>query len=65
MCDANFHPQAENIIYNNLVWIYPIDNNGEEKKWRYARQSVESVKHLLRARKTNNKWQIEKADNKW
>lgn len=30
------------------TYIYPIDNEGVERKWRYARQSVEKVKHLLR-----------------
>ena len=28
-------------------YIYPIDNEGIERKWRYARQSVDKVKHLL------------------
>lgn len=30
------------------IYIYPIDNEGVERKWRYARQSVDKVKHLLR-----------------
>jgi len=33
--------------------IYPIDRNGIERKWRYARQSVEEIKDLLRAKKLN------------
>ena len=28
----------------------PVDGKGVERKWRYARQSVESVKNLLRAK---------------
>ena len=30
-----------------------------ERKWRYARQSVDEVKHLLRAKRTNTGYQIE------
>lgn len=40
-------------------YVYPIDNKGIERKWRYARQSVEEVKHLLRAKETDEGYQIE------
>lgn len=43
----------------NRYYVYPIDKNGIERKWRYARQSIESVKHLLRARKTKIGYEIE------
>ena len=29
----------------------PIDKEGVERKWRYARQSVEQIKHLLKGKK--------------
>jgi adenine-specific DNA-methyltransferase len=35
--------------------VWPIDKNGIERKWRYARQSVESVKHLLRVREVKKR----------
>ena len=36
-------------------FVYPIDPNMIERKWRYARQSVDEVKHLLRAKKNKNR----------
>jgi adenine-specific DNA-methyltransferase len=40
-------------------YVYPIDKEGVERKWRYARQSVEEIKHLLRAKKTKSGYEIE------
>ena len=39
--------------------IYPIDVNGIERKWRYARQSVDGIKHLLRVKTTKRGLDIE------
>lgn len=57
--DDNYHPESQTIGRDNLSYVYPIDRNGIERKWRYARQSVEEVKHLLRAKKTKNGYEIE------
>ncbi len=43
------NPQR-NVTLGDETWVYPIDNEGVERKWRYARQSVEGIQHLLRAR---------------
>jgi adenine-specific DNA-methyltransferase len=43
--------------------VYPIDNNGVERKWRYARQSVESIAHLLRARPVKDGYEIQIGKN--
>ncbi len=40
-------------------FIYPIDRKGIERKWRYARQTVEEVKHLLRAKNIRTGFEIE------
>jgi len=40
------HPKV-NIHNGDFVEIYPIDKEGIERKWRYARQSIEEVKDLL------------------
>lgn len=53
------HPSAQTIQHGNKYYVYPIDREGIERKWRYARQSVEEVKHLLRAKKTNTGYDIE------
>ena len=39
--------------------VYPIDTKGVERKWRYARQSVEEIKHLLRAVWRKGHYEIE------
>lgn len=45
--EDNIHPNANEVI-GDLTYIYPIDINKVERKWRYARNSVEGIKHLLR-----------------
>jgi adenine-specific DNA-methyltransferase len=55
----HIHPQKQTVQEKDTFLIYPIDRNGIERKWRYARQSVEEVKHLLRAKKTRNGYEIE------
>ena len=56
--DDDDHP-AQTVIDGKKSYIYPIDNDGVERKWRYARQSVDEIAHLLRARKTATGFQIE------
>lgn len=46
VCDDTSHPKA-NIHNGDFVEIYPVDKEGIERKWRYARQSVEDIKDLL------------------
>lgn len=55
----NVHPIAQIIRDGNRYQVYPIDKNKVERKWRYARQSIEDVKHLLRAKKTKSGYEIE------
>lgn len=43
--------------------VYPIDVKGIERKWRYARQTVESIWHLLRAKETKTGFDIEIGKN--
>ncbi len=52
--EKNKHPKDRVLKKkNNLFEIWPIDKGRIERKWRYARQSVESIKHLLRVTKNN------------
>lgn len=53
------HPKLQTEKVGDVYYIYPIDRNKIERKWRYARQSIEEVKHLLRARKTKTGYEIE------
>lgn len=54
----NIHPKKEEKRKDG-DYIYPIDNDGVERKWRYARQSVEKVKHLLRVTETKGGREIQ------
>ena len=54
----SFHP-SKNVRNGKKIDVYPIDSKGIERKWRYARQSVESIKHLLRSVNKNGVWDIE------
>ncbi len=53
------HPEKQTIQEKGCFFVYPIDRQKIERKWRYARQSVEDVKHLLRAKKTSYGYEIE------
>lgn len=52
------HPaQTEQV--DDTYYVYPIDRNGVERKWRYARQSVDSIRHMLRAKPIKTGFDIE------
>jgi len=57
--ENSIHPKKQTEIKNGCFYVYPIDRQGIERKWRYARQSVEQIRHLLRTKKTNNGYEIE------
>jgi len=57
--EDNEHPSAQTVRHGNKYYVYPIDKEGIERKWRYARQSIEEIKHLLRAKKTKTGYEIE------
>ncbi|MHB1041428.1 MAG: site-specific DNA-methyltransferase [Eubacteriales bacterium] len=58
VCPDSFHPKQTE-FNGTKAFVYPIDRNGVERKWRYARQSVESISSLLRARKSSDGYEIE------
>jgi adenine-specific DNA-methyltransferase len=43
VCADDFHPSASNIIDGETIIVYPISEDGEERKWVFARDSVESI----------------------
>lgn len=60
----SFHPSQTEYDENSKIYsVYPIDVNGIERKWRYARQTVESIKHLLRVKTTGTGFDIELGKN--
>ncbi len=57
--NSDEHPFSQTVPHETSDFVYPIDHNMIERKWRYARQSVEEVRHLLRAKKTKTGYEIE------
>ena len=47
------HPEQVQKV-GKQIYIYPIDINGVERKWGYARQSVEEIKDLLQIKSSRN-----------
>lgn len=56
---SSIHPGKQSVKKGSQYFIYPIDSKGVERKWRYARQSVEQIAHLLRAKKNKDGYEIE------
>jgi len=48
VCDNDFHPESANVEREDgILEVYPIDKNGTERKWTFARQSVKSIQDDL------------------
>ena len=60
VCDNDFHPEKSNLAQQNsesqttTIEVYPVDRNGTERKWRYARGSVEAIRYLLQVHTTKS-----------
>lgn len=48
LLDRDLHPSSQ-VEYNDdgTIYVWPIDKNGIEKKWRYSRDTVESVRDRM------------------
>lgn len=59
VCDDDFHPKKSNIILKNgVIAVYPIDNDGVERKWRFKRDSVEEIAEELICKNIKNEISI-------
>lgn len=57
--DDSFHPSGANVTREDgAVEIWPISETGDEKKWRYARQTVDSIFEDLEAKQGRSSTQI-------
>ena len=63
VCPDDFHPETSNVVQDDCILVYPVDRQGIERKWRYARESVDKIRHLLRVKlvRKSGEIQIEKA----
>ena len=57
--ENSIHPKKQTEVRKGHHYVYPIDRKGIERKWRYARQSVEAISHLLRVKKNKTGYEIE------
>jgi adenine-specific DNA-methyltransferase len=57
VCPDDYHP-TQTVEQDGKYYVYPIDSKGVERKWRYARQSVEEIRDKLRAEKTKTGYDI-------
>lgn len=55
VCPDNFHPKVNVVRKDGVIEIYPVDPQGIERKWRFARQTVESIKEELQVKYLNNR----------
>jgi len=55
----DFHPKKQTEEKDGKYYVWPIDIKGTERKWRYARQSVESIRDILRVKKHKTRIEIE------
>ena len=63
VCSDEFHPTINVAKDNNIIEIYPVDRNGIERKWRYARQNIEGIKNLLKIVNKNNVYDVQIGKN--
>lgn len=54
----DYHP-TQTVKDGDTYYVYPIDRQGVERKWRYARQTVEAIWDMLRPRKIATGYDIE------
>ena len=56
---SDYHPSSTNVnCSDGTIEVWPITDDGDEKKWRYARQSVESILDKLKPKMGKNSLQI-------
>ena len=66
MSEIDYHPPSVNVSQNDgTIAVYPVDPKGVERKWRFARPTVESIRgelipHFIKSRKV---WDIQRRKN--
>lgn len=57
--DDSFHPISNNVLVDDgVIEIWPIDDSGKEKKWRYSVSTVNSILPKLEVKQGRNSLQI-------
>ena len=58
VCPDDYHP-AQTEWEGDVAYVYPIDNSGTERKWRYSRQSVDAISNMLRVKRSGDGYQVQ------
>lgn len=53
-----FHPRSANEIKKGLIYIWPIDGKGVERRWRFARDTVEAIANELVVKKQGDQYSV-------
>ena len=54
--DDNYHPESPNVVQpDGSIHIYPVDNDGVERKWLFERGTVEDIKNELHLKYSKEK----------
>jgi len=56
---SDYHPPKNEILSDGSIAVYPVDAKGIERKWRYARQSIEGIANYLAIKKAKGVYDIE------
>jgi adenine-specific DNA-methyltransferase len=54
----SFHPKSSNEKRKDCIYIWPVDANGVERRWRFARDTVESIAEELVVKKQGDQYSI-------
>jgi adenine-specific DNA-methyltransferase len=62
VCEDSYHPKMNEHLDDGIIAVYPIDPQGVERKWRFGRSTVDSIKHELKAHFLSNRniWDIKR-----
>ena len=64
ICDASFHPGKQNVCKDDYIEVYPVGDDGSERKWVFARDSVEQILGDLFVINNNGTFQIQRNKSK-
>jgi len=42
-CESSYHPKKQNIRKDDCIEVYPVGDDGDERKWVFARDTVEDI----------------------
>ncbi len=56
--EEDYHPIAKNIIINDEIEVWPIDQNGIERRWNFGLDSIKSNLNRIAAMKVNDEYDL-------